>query len=184
MELGGRGANGQIVILTGLRGAGKTTLCQRLVDLARKQGWKVAGLISPGHFEAGCKVWIEAEDLSSGGRHVLAVAHSVCHPGEMGTGWAFNAEWLAWGNRVLAAIDHPDLLVIDEMGPLEFTQDAGWRAGLELLDRGSFRLAFAVIRPELLEQARIRWPKAQVIEIVATDDVQRSAARLAEQFLA
>ncbi len=47
-----------------------------------------------------------------------------------------------------------DLLVIDELGPLEFNLKVGWLSALDVVKTGQFSLALVVIRPELLEPAR------------------------------
>lgn len=57
-----------------------------------------------------------------------------------------------------------DLLVIDELGPLEFCRREGLSESFAAIGRGRFRLAVVVIRPELITAALARWPGAQVIE--------------------
>jgi nucleoside-triphosphatase THEP1 len=44
-----------------------------------------------------------------------------------------------------------DVLVIDELGPLEFDLQTGWTASFEVLRRKRYRLALIVIRPECLD---------------------------------
>ena len=56
-----------------------------------------------------------------------------------------------------------DLLVVDELGPLEFNLTTGWIAAFDVLSAKQFRVALVVVRPELLERARQLWPDAEVI---------------------
>jgi hypothetical protein len=61
---------------------------------------------------------------------------------------------------------------------LEFERGEGWQAGLAAIDAGDYRLGVVVIRPELLDQARQRWPAARVIEISGVEQSKVEADRL------
>jgi len=153
----------QLFLITGLSGVGKTTWCGELVRLAQQRGLRVAGLWSPAVFADGRKVGIDMVDLHTEEQRRLA-----CLRGKEATAvstiqWAFDEEVIAWGNHVLAHLPDNDLLVIDELGPLEFLRDEGLLAGLRVLDAGAYRVAAVVIRPSLLPEAQARWPHAQVI---------------------
>ena len=67
--------------------------------------------------------------------------------------WFFNRQTLEWGNRALRSIQFCDLLVVDELGPLEFNFSQGFVDALDILQSGAYHLAMVVIRPELLERA-------------------------------
>jgi hypothetical protein len=54
------------------------------------------------------------------------------------------------------------LLVVDELGPLEFERAQGWLSGLTALDSGEYELGLVVIRPELMGAALARWPEAGI----------------------
>lgn len=157
----------QLFIITGPREAGKSTVCRHLIDLAREAGWQVGGLSCPAVFENGQKVAIEAEALQSGLRLQLAQLRQTDQPqtGVSTRRWQFDAEVLAWGNRVLGSATPCDLLVVDELGLLEFERGEGWTAGLTALDSGNYHWGVVVIRPELLAVAQQRWPTARVIVI-------------------
>ncbi len=43
-----------------------------------------------------------------------------------------------------------DLLIVDELGPLEFERNEGWPAGLAAIDSAAYKVGVVVIRPELL----------------------------------
>lgn len=76
----------------------------------------------------------------------------------------FDPEVLAWGAEVLARRVPCDLLVVDEVGPLELG-GGGWAVGLDVLRSGDFRLGLAVVRPELLAEVQARLPGAQSVEV-------------------
>jgi nucleoside-triphosphatase THEP1 len=156
-----------LYLLTGARGCGKTAWCLELVRQARLAGLRPAGLVSPAVFAGGEKVAIDLEDVAGGERRRLAVkrAGPVPQPGA-GTdrlGWRFDRVTLAWGNRILAGLEAVELLILDELGPLEFHCQAGLLAGPDLIDRGAHRLACVVLRPELLAEGLQRWPWGQVL---------------------
>jgi nucleoside-triphosphatase THEP1 len=85
---------------------------------------------------------------------------------------------IAWGNEVLRAATPCDVLIVDELGTLEFDRGEGWLTGLSAIDAGDYRLGVVVIRPELLAVAQRRWPHAQVIAIEAADQAGVEADRL------
>ncbi|HHX63400.1 MAG TPA: hypothetical protein GX702_00765 [Chloroflexi bacterium] len=151
------------VIVTGQRGAGKSTWCDELLRLAVSQGWQVAGVWSPAVFEKDVKVGIDMVGLPDGERRRLAVLRRDGDTNPFGMRWSFDDETIAWGNAVLANTDAPDLLMIDELGPLEFEHGQGLTEGLRAVDRRRYRLAVIVIRPELLAEALRRWPDARVV---------------------
>lgn len=159
-----------LTLVTGPRGAGKTTWCLAQAARARACGARVAGLASPAVMEGTFKVGIDVMSLGSGerrrlaGRH-LAAACTAAPGGALDTKhWRLDASAVAWGEAVLGQIaaEGCDWLVIDELGVLEFERGAGWRTGLRLVDRGACRRALVVVRPALLRAARRRWPWARV----------------------
>jgi nucleoside-triphosphatase THEP1 len=158
---------GKIWILTGNRGAGKTNLCSAVSQRLQRQGLHVAGMLSKSVFFDGRKGAIDAVHIRSGERRRLACAREHCEPiGPLETrAWTFNPDVMAWGDETLRTSVPCQVLFVDELGTLEFERGEGWLAGLQVLDEGQFDAAFVVIRPELLEQAQARWPRAQVIHV-------------------
>lgn len=151
-----------LVVITGERGCGKTTLCQALAVAARGAGWDVAGVLSPARVVDGRKVAFDGVDLRRGERRQLAQRTAKDAPGELG--WEFDVSAMAWANEVLGAAVPCDLLIVDELGPLEFEQGQGWMAGLEAVASGKYRHAVVVVRTELLEAAQATWPQARVLD--------------------
>jgi len=157
--------NGRLWILTGARGTGKTTLCRRLAAEAKSLGWDVAGVVSPAVYDGFEKTGIEVLDLRSGNRRLFARRPgSVDGAGAGRPSWIFDQIALAWGNQVLTSVLPCDMLIVDELGPLEFEAGMGWSAGLKALDSRSYQVALVTIRPELLKVARQRWPFAGVVD--------------------
>ncbi len=153
----------QLILVTGLSGAGKTTWCTRLVAQAQQQGLAVEGVLSPGVFEGGEKTAIDVMDLSSGEKRRLANLREDDSARLSTPRWAFHPEALAWANQALAQNHQGDLLVIDELGPLEFFRGEGLLAGMERLDRRAYQVACVVVRSSLTPNAIQRWPEALVV---------------------
>jgi nucleoside-triphosphatase len=153
------------VILTGTRGKGKTTTCSRWIEEAANEKWQVSGLLCPAVFENGIKTGINVKDLTSGEIRNLAVLADGC-PADVTTDhWKFDPQVLLWGSTVLEKIQACDLLVVDELGPLEFKRHQGWIEAFDVISRGEYRLAVIVIRPELLEDACSLWPEAAICSL-------------------
>ncbi|NLH07638.1 MAG: DUF2478 domain-containing protein [Chloroflexi bacterium] len=151
-----------LALVTGPRGAGKTTLCHAAADEAARRGWSVRGLLSPPVFEHGQKIAINLVDLATRPRAASEPAspHATAD-------WSFDPAVLAWGDGVLRAIGPCDVLIIDELGPLEFERGQGWVSAFPLLDARRYRLALVVVRPALLDAAQARWPGATVLDVAA-----------------
>ena len=158
------GGTRQLVLLSGERGAGKTTWCRSLADLAQEQGLIVAGLASPAVFCDGRKTAIDLLDLSRGETRRLAERAGFGTPETAGLGWCFDPATLAWGNALIKSAGACDLLMIDEMGPLEFSGRDGFTAGFAVIDACRYRLAVIVVRPKLMPIALQNWPQAQIVE--------------------
>lgn len=154
-----------IWIITGPFQVGKTHLCNSLKRHAQIQGLNLAGVICPPVFEKELKTAITIENLKTNERKTLAYKRTTETEGLLTEHWVFNEEVLKWGNRVLAETKGSDVLLIDELGPLEFTRLEGWQNGLLAIDKGEYKIAVVVVRPSLVETAVNRWPYAKVIEL-------------------
>jgi nucleoside-triphosphatase THEP1 len=156
-----------LFLITGDSGIGKTTGCRQWIDSVRADGRRAGGLLSLPVMAGGQKVAIDLVGVAAGERRQLAeLRQSEANPGAASTGkWLFDTAVLTWGNDVLRRVTAVDLLIIDELGPLEFEQGRGLQAAFELIGSGRYRMAGVVIRPSLLPQARQRWPWAQTIPV-------------------
>lgn len=149
----------RLALVTGDIGAGKTTVAGRAVALARAQGYVCAGIWSPAHVVGGSKTGIEAVDLSSGEHRLLARIAAEGTGERMGR-YTFDLAVIAWANKVLkqAVAAQPDLLVVDEIGPLELERGGGLAPVLEPLAAGRVPRALVVVRAWLLDALRARLP--------------------------
>jgi len=155
---------GRIVLLTGERATGKTHLCQRVVEEAQRRGFSCAGVLSPAVFEGQEKVGISLVDVVSGDERPLASADDAPHGLRWGR-YRFVPSSLAWGADLLTAATPCDLLVVDELGPLELELGQGLAKALDVLVKGAFSLALVVVRPALLHHVKERLKGRQPVTL-------------------
>jgi nucleoside-triphosphatase THEP1 len=142
---------GQILLLTGGRGVGKSTVCFDAVTQARGLGYTCRGLVT-------LRCGIDDRTVLSvenGATRPLTAAHHVDNGVVLGR-YRFDPATLAWGSAVLSRSTPCDLFIIDELGPLELIRGEGWVGALNVLRRGEFRLALVVVRPALVARVRSR----------------------------
>jgi len=156
---------GQLVLVTGHQGSGKTRWCLALAEAASTRGIPTSGLVSPAVFAGDLKIGIDLRDLITGVQRPLAVHRGESSQGQLTEDWHFNDETLNWGNTILAQSGDRPLFILDELGPLEFQRDSGLTNGIGLISARRYQLACVVIRPSLLEQAVECWPWAQIFQI-------------------
>jgi nucleoside-triphosphatase THEP1 len=166
----------EVLLLTGERGVGKTCLCQRVVKEACERGLTCAGVVSPAVFEDGEKAGVTLVDVATGEYRPLAVADDL--QGEVRWGkYRFVPEALDWGTKVLRVATPCDLLVVDELGPLELEAGQGLVVALDVLNAGGFSMALVVVRPELVGKLKERLGDhvAQVLEVTLANREQLPA---------
>lgn len=168
----------RIYLITGDSNSGKTSFCSnflRMLPKSAHQKWRIRGILSPPLIHQDEKQGILAIDLDSGESRRLAVLNTGA-PGKVQTSrWQFDVDTLQWCNQVLANSVPCDLLIVDELGPLEFQRKSGFMEGIHAVDSGNFLLGLIVVRSSLLEIALDRWPDALPIQI-ATPALAESAA--------
>ena len=134
-------------MVAGPSGSGKTTTCGRVVSASPQRGLSVSGLVTwVERTDGGVERWVQ--DLRSSQRRLLAREAETQRMGS--PRWRFSSEGLLWGDQILAAACPTDVLVIDEVGPLELLHGSGWRRGVLLALAGPFRLAVVAVRPPLV----------------------------------
>lgn len=163
-------------------GSGKTTFCKHVIDSIRastKGNWSIKGILSPGTFDGDKKIGIETLDLATGERRRFAQRRTDSSSGILTKQWSLERSTIDWCNQVLQASVPCDLLVADELGPLEFERDEGFYEAMIALDSGQYQAALVVVRTEFLHFAVRRWPDA----IIHTVRVREQAITSAETLL-
>jgi nucleoside-triphosphatase len=146
-----------IHVVTGERGAGKSTLCKRIATEAGRRGLSVAGLITERLGDAPGSPR-RVIDLASGESRLFGSQHgtpgssapAARGPDPLTPWWEYDHGVFAWANAALLRSTPCDLLVVDEVGPLELQGKRGWVGALDALRSGDFNAALVVCRPALL----------------------------------
>jgi nucleoside-triphosphatase THEP1 len=172
-------ACGRLLVLTGAPGSGKTTRCRELAETARAAGLLVRGLaatVEPG--EGGAERWLE--DLGSGERRLLGRQAPPEVVAGGGPQWQLNDAALAWSNAILSDAGPSDLLIVDEVGPVELLHRRGALAGVERALARPYRLAVVVVRPWLVPRFLQLFPvpPAEIVDIGAATVLSAGLADL------
>ncbi len=159
----------KIILLTGARQIGKSTACLRLVTLLRSTPLKVAGLLTQRVGEHDLRV----TELHSGETYPLTL------PSTSNTGFSlghfrFSPEAMTRSDQALDACFPTQVFILDEIGPLELTYGQGWIRTFQLLRRYHYRVAFLVVRPELMLRAICRLPAPSYTVIDITPEIRDS----------
>ena len=169
-----------IFIISGEIDSGKTRLCLTASEAFKDLGWRVCGIASPGVFHEGHKVAIDAQDLDSDERRRLAELQisNAALTGPQTKRWAFSDDTLAWCNSLFSTLSNCDLMIVDELGPLEFDRSEGLLSALWAIDIGRYRLALVVVRPSLLATAKARWPHAETLKIANPEEIESHVKKI------
>ena len=158
----------KITIISGATGAGKTVLCERALAACCERQIDVAGVISRSEYEGEEKVRLYCQNIRGGERWLAErTDRPVPFTGPTTKCWAFDAETIAWANELLTQATPTNVLIVDELGPLEFGRGEGFMKAFDLIDGGEYRHALVVVRPGLTEAALKRWPHAEVVDLDA-----------------
>ena len=136
----------QVVILTGERGVGKSTVCRETAALAEQRGYRCRGIITMAHH--GVR---DVVDVGSGLRRRLTRPSGEGRTVVQGR-FRFDPQTLSWGSETLSGATPCDLLLVDEIGPLEVERGEGWVTALDTVRTGDYALAVVVVRPELVTE--------------------------------
>jgi nucleoside-triphosphatase THEP1 len=151
-----------VIVLTGERGIGKSTVCRRTVALAQGEGYTCGGILTLAHDDGR-----DVLDVSSGDVRRLTLESDAAQGVDQGR-FRFDPRALRWGNAALIQATPCDLLVVDEIGPLELERGGGWINAFDVLRGGDFALALAVVRPELVVQAQLRLTGCATVVMAVT----------------
>jgi nucleoside-triphosphatase len=109
----------RILLLTGNPGVGKTTVLLRVVEVLKSEGYGVGGMLSREVRSCGARIGFEILDLGSGERGWLAHVQQKSGP-QVGK-YRVNMEDLKsiGANAIDSASERSEIIVIDEIGPME-----------------------------------------------------------------
>jgi len=132
-----------IIVVTGDIGIGKTTVCQRVIEIVRSEGYGCGGILT--HKASDKSIVIE--DIQTGEKETLATTNNLNYGPRVGK-YTFSTKGIEFGIRAIERGTSAALLVIDEIGHLELRGE-GFAKVLELARAGKMRNCILVIRSEL-----------------------------------
>ena len=118
----------QIVVITGQVDSGKTTFLLNILPALNMKG-EVQGVCSPKSFFEGNFIGYDLLDISANKKFPFIRLQPEPDWVKLGK-FHFNPEIIERGNEIIRQADKADILIIDEIGPLELN-GSGFRPGLE-----------------------------------------------------
>ena len=160
------GLDCRIVLITGERQVGKSTALTQSVARLRNAGLQLSGLLTrrSGPHD------LEVTELHTGAIYALTAPYTPGHTSPT-RHFAMNAEAMLRSSRAMAAGFPTEIFILDELGPLELVHQQGWVGAFELLHQETYRLAYIVVRPELLGALVSRLPGTEfgVLRVTAAN---------------
>ncbi len=133
----------RLVIITGEKGIGKSTLCRKVVNNLVGRGVTCGGIITLK--KENSELWVE--NISTGKQEMLASVKATSIGPRAGK-YYFKPEGLEFGMQAIKEATGVDVLLVDELGHLE-TRGGGFSPAISLINGRSGR-SVVVIRRELL----------------------------------
>jgi nucleoside-triphosphatase THEP1 len=181
-----------IAILTGDSGCGKTQALMGLLAQACLHGVQTSGVVCPAVLRNALtpegittqKIGIDALLLPQKERLHFAMRRDLATKiprDDKGLHWIFDEDvtrqinehfmtlhtsgtsGTPGGTPGMSGMSTGALLVVDELGPLEFIHNQGFTAALDVHDAARYQHALIVVRPSLVEVAQKRWAVAEVL---------------------
>lgn len=157
----------RLILWTGPKHSGKTTSAAHLIQMARAEGFIVAGILEPSLYDNGELLGFDVLDIKNQKRTPLARRNK-----DKSTTGFFNfiKDGLKFGNTVLSseAIEFADLVIIDEFGPLELKGE-GWHRNIDSLLSSSNAILLIIVRHELKDTFKQLYPDVSCLELEASD---------------
>ena len=81
--------------------------------------------------------------------------------------WVFDDDVFRWGNEVFDRAGDRDVVIVDELGPVEILGGRGWVHAVERVKAGDYKVAVVVCRPGLLKEftAAVGWQPEAIFEV-------------------
>jgi len=136
------------MVITGETGVGKTTVCEKVIRMAKGEGHTCGGILTPKGLEDGVICGIDIVDIQSGERETLASTHDL-YDGPRAGKYSFNPDGIRFGIRAIEKGRSSDILLVDEIGHLE-RKGQGFAEALALVGSGEVGNSILVIRKDLL----------------------------------
>ncbi len=163
----------QIIGLTGVSGSGKTQLCQKAICYANEKGFDVSGFFCPAIFIGDTKVAINVIILPLGNEKSLAMLAKPGMNNNVYGKWDFNQKTIEDVVTHFLSISKCDLLIIDELGPLEIEEKKGWHKVLQHIDQIDYSVLIITFRSRYQKYFEGKFSDILIIDLDNKYDVQK-----------
>lgn len=146
-----------LIIVTGIIGVGKTTVCRKLIEPVRRHGHSCGGILT----YTASEETIIIEDIQTGEKETLASTKRI-YAGPHTPRYSFSPKGIDFGIRAIDKGASTELLVVDELGHLELRGEGLFKA-LELIRADKVKNCILVIRKGLLPAFIPRLPATPLV---------------------
>jgi len=138
-----------IYILTGPVGSGKTTFLKKVIEELKRQAFKLDGYLSEAIMQDREKIGYDLLDLGSG-KSVPFIRRSGGEDWPRIGLYFFTPEGLSWAKKIILQSREEEILVVDEIGPLELSGEGVWPVLEKVVFQRSHKFLL-VLRRNILE---------------------------------
>ena len=170
------GQEQSIFLITGNIQGGKTSFLSELIELLRKRSLSVGGFLAPGSFESGKRSGFRLKNIVSGDELEMASTNETLTWIKYKRFW-FNPDAFMLGREwVCESLKaNPDIIVIDEVGPME-QEGAGWSETLEFLKSSSVPVQLWSVREKLCREVMEHWSiSSEHLIHIDKEDIHKAA---------
>jgi iron complex transport system ATP-binding protein len=133
-----------VIIVSGSIGIGKTTICQKVIEIAQRQGFRCGGIITYKTENED----IVIKDVQTGKTKIFASTSDI-YDGPRTEKYSFSPEGIEFGIQAIIKGFSADVLVVDEIGQLELSGQ-GFARIIDWISAGRIKNCIIVIRKALL----------------------------------
>ncbi len=147
----------EIIVITGEREEGKTSILKQITKELCLEGFTIRGILSEGLHKEGRRIGFSVMNIKNKQRYPLCSVYN--EKGFLKYGkFYFNPDTFEAGNNILssAPVDQPDIIVIDEVGPLEMN-NKGWAPAINKLCADTSIPQIWTVRKKLAKKVFRRW---------------------------
>ncbi len=159
-----------VFILTGRINQGKTRFTRELVEKLQKEGLAISGLITLGNNNDSSRNAYKIKNIQTGEETALCSTQPSSTKPHYGR-FYFEESGIEQGcNIIVQTLTRPtDLLVIDELGPMEIN-DRGWAPAIEKVVENNACAQLWVVREKLVKPMMRKWNVGDVVVFRLEED--------------
>jgi nucleoside-triphosphatase THEP1 len=175
-----------VIIISGNIQQGKTTFVRKVINRLKRQNINIGGIMSNVEYEGDKRVGYTLENLKSGDKIQLCNIAENKEWRKQGK-FYFNPDAVVQGNKILAFENtNPDLIIIDEIGPLEI-KTGGWAPAIQKIAEEAKAPMLWVVRDSLVNKISRKWPVGKIYHFKLSEDlpaadVEKIALKMIEEW--